>query len=433
MSPLGQRDRDALQRGEPRRRGEARVEAADGQQERRLRAPAHPQRHVAGQRELRQPRVHQRRVDGRLAAIEVDHAEHVDLDPHDRLALVGQHRAQPAERDQPHRRRQLEHEAQLDRDQRRRAPHDARGRREDVPARRRREQPRQASPPAAPAFAFGSGGESTAPSAPVFNPARSASTATVRLIPSSPPTPTSMKPRPELHRRELGGHDHQQREAGLAAGQARREEPDRADRDPLELQLHLARVLAALGIEREEAAAGRPGPRRSTARAPSARLKPTSRSATPRLPPSCGKRQRARRRRRRRPRRRTGPIAAASAGRDFGADVTVAAPAVRVQRSTARRPRPTGRPARRLQARAAAQRQALLARPRQARDRTRRAGPRRRRLARKPSPFARRDDQRGSPHVRRQRQRLARSDSATLERQPRAADLDARAVGLPIT
>ena len=46
------------------------------------------------------------------------------------------------------------------------------------------------------AFAFGSGGERIVLSEPVFRPARSGSTATVRLMPSRPPTRTSLNPIP---------------------------------------------------------------------------------------------------------------------------------------------------------------------------------------------------------------------------------------------
>ena len=69
------------------------------------------------------------------------------------------------------------------------------------------------------AWPTGSDGKSTESSAPDLSPARSGSIATVRLIPSRPPTPLSVKPSPSWHRRELGRDDDQEGVAGDAAGQ----------------------------------------------------------------------------------------------------------------------------------------------------------------------------------------------------------------------
>ena len=69
------------------------------------------------------------------------------------------------------------------------------------------------------AFATTSVGNMIPLIAPVRTPSMSGSRRIVRLRPSSPPTPMSMKPKPSwMPAAELGGDDHEQREAGRAVG-----------------------------------------------------------------------------------------------------------------------------------------------------------------------------------------------------------------------
>ena len=80
-----ERNRYARELGEIGRRREARVQSADGEHEGRPRArtPARAQRHRAGQRvRVREPRIDEHAVDRGVALVEIDHADDVDVDPH---------------------------------------------------------------------------------------------------------------------------------------------------------------------------------------------------------------------------------------------------------------------------------------------------------------------------------------------------------------
>ena len=79
-----ERDVHARQVGQPLGRGEARVESADRHDERRAGAATQlrPQRHRPRQRELlRQAGVHEHSVDRHVALVEVQYAEHIEVDP----------------------------------------------------------------------------------------------------------------------------------------------------------------------------------------------------------------------------------------------------------------------------------------------------------------------------------------------------------------
>ncbi len=139
-----------------------------------------------------------------------------------------------------------------------------------------------------PMFAFGSGGESTAPSAPVFNPARSASTATIRLIPSSPPTPTSMKPRPSCTGGKSADTSTSSEYPGWPPGRRVVSSPIARTAIPSNCS-----CIAPAYSPRSESKARKPppttGPASIDSPTPDGALKPKSKSATPRLPPPCGK------------------------------------------------------------------------------------------------------------------------------------------------
>ena len=90
-----------------------------------------------------------------------------------------------------------------------------------------------------------------------MRPARSGSTLTVRLTPTSPPTPVRRKPKRQIDRREVGGRDDdEQREAAAAVGRhPRRDEADGLQREALEVELHDAGVLAVGRVVEQVAAA----------------------------------------------------------------------------------------------------------------------------------------------------------------------------------
>ena len=69
------------------------------------------------------------------------------------------------------------------------------------------------------AFRSGSGGNNTEFKVPVLSPSRSTSVRTVRCRATNPPMPVRVKPRPSRNRREaFGGEDHDQRIAAAAIG-----------------------------------------------------------------------------------------------------------------------------------------------------------------------------------------------------------------------
>jgi hypothetical protein len=225
------------------------VEAADREQEARVGAPAHPQRHVAGEREAGELGVVERRVDGRFRAVEVDHAQRVDLQLDDRVLRVRQHRLQTAERDEPDRRRQLERERQVDRDQRGGAPQDPRRRSEHVPARGGREQLRQRGDGLRGALTRLRRAQNGAERARLQ--ARAQPLDSDRAVDAEQAAGADEpEAQAELDRREVSRDQHEQREVWLGGDDA-----DRSRADALERQVELADVLALGGVVREVAAA----------------------------------------------------------------------------------------------------------------------------------------------------------------------------------
>ncbi len=98
---VGERHRHPRQRREPGRRGEAGVEAADGEGE--AADAGHPaERRRAGEREAAaQLGVDEHGVEGGRAGAEVEHADGVEVELHDPDLVGREHRAEPAEHDQP--------------------------------------------------------------------------------------------------------------------------------------------------------------------------------------------------------------------------------------------------------------------------------------------------------------------------------------------
>ena len=94
---------------------------------------------TAGDREDEQARVVEIGAEEDVAAVEIDHADEVDLQAQDRRVLRRQHRPQHAD-DGEHRVRQIEQQAELHRDDRRRAPAELRHRPDDEVILLRREE-----------------------------------------------------------------------------------------------------------------------------------------------------------------------------------------------------------------------------------------------------------------------------------------------------
>ena len=97
------------------------MEAADRNDQHRAGAPADPQRHVAGEREADQMAVEQAGVEPDQPAVEIDAAGEIHLQRQQRQVLGRDVDAQHAD-DGDRRLRDIEDDAELERDQRRRAP-----------------------------------------------------------------------------------------------------------------------------------------------------------------------------------------------------------------------------------------------------------------------------------------------------------------------
>ena len=107
---------DAPQLGEAGRALERRVEPARREQEARLAAPRHPQGDVAGEDDLEDLRLAQRRIHRQPSGIEVDDPEHVHAERDDCVLRVRQERLQAPEDEDADGRGELDDDAELDRD-----------------------------------------------------------------------------------------------------------------------------------------------------------------------------------------------------------------------------------------------------------------------------------------------------------------------------
>ena len=130
-----QRDAPQLRDAQVGRRRIGRMEAADGREGVLLLAPAEANGDVAFEGEAEVAASDIEVVDARIerekAELEVDRAEEGDLDVDDRVVLVGDGGAHQAEHRDPRRVVELDDEAEVDDDERRHAPGDARHRTDD--------------------------------------------------------------------------------------------------------------------------------------------------------------------------------------------------------------------------------------------------------------------------------------------------------------
>jgi len=85
---VGEAQGQSFKRGQSRWGGKARVEAADGQDKLRLAPPAGPERHVAGQGELQNAGVIERRIQRDGLGTHIQHTQRIHADLHERMGLA---------------------------------------------------------------------------------------------------------------------------------------------------------------------------------------------------------------------------------------------------------------------------------------------------------------------------------------------------------
>jgi hypothetical protein len=231
-----------------------RVDASDGGDQGRIAAAIEQECHVPADREGGDVRIVQDREQRHAQRLEIEHAQDVDVQLHERFVLLRQRHADRPDQHEAQRQRTLEDEAELDVDQRRRAPAEqrhwaeyeaARGGREDradvgedlvgVHDRVVREQNLVERSRAQPGLDRVDGDRSVH--------RRQAASAVQREAVS------------ELDGRKRGGDDDQERKTRRPVGQLRVEQADRGQSDLRDAELQDAGVAAGGGVVGEEASA----------------------------------------------------------------------------------------------------------------------------------------------------------------------------------
>nr|WP_159394157.1 hypothetical protein [Streptomyces sp. NRRL S-495] len=264
--PVQDVDGQPVRHRERQRRGpERRVEPADRQHQVRVVPPGDEQAHTAVDRHGEDPRLEELREEPQPRLVELDRADERDLQDQQRELLGGQRALQHPEDRQVA--RDLDHDAQRDADQRRRAPADL-GHRPDqeLPLLGREEGPQIAEDPRGV-------GDDVLGEHHRLDPAgahpldqRLKVHPAVEADQAADGEQGEAVPQLQAEAAELGGDHDQHREA---VGAVRHPGADQADRleihEPGELQLQCAGVLAARRVGRQEAPAGdHPGVDRET-------------------------------------------------------------------------------------------------------------------------------------------------------------------------